>query len=494
MALRQLSLIVLLVLACATSAWAGVTGPQAVHQDAERLRAAGDMPGAVRLLERRVAAEPGDAGAWRLLAQTLYWMGQRARAEAAYASALARHPRDPGIRYDYARMLAETGDRKGARRLLEPLRDVPAWRAEAAALLGTIAYWEGDFAGAARLFDEALRADPSHAEAARLRREIRQASAPWLKLGGLFWRDDQPLDRGGAIVEAGRFLTPVTPVAARFDGRRYVPGDVPLRLANGALAQDGPVTMPFGEVELSHFAPAARLELKAIGGWLGRPSPAGHDWNGSLEAGLRLPQGLTPRARVERRPYLHTTASLERPVRVTERAAGLALHHPRGWMAEAEHSRRRFDDGNEGWTAYGWLLAPLVHRPGFQLHAGYAVSASDTAEPRFSAEGRYDPYHTPLDQRIHTAVAAARWAGPRGQSLDLNASAGVHARETAPFLTGDDAAPIGFGEREFQPWRLRAGATLPLTGSLALAAGGEVGRTSFYTWRTASASLTWRLH
>jgi Flp pilus assembly protein TadD len=494
MALRQLSRVIFLALACVTSASAGVPGAQSLHQDAERLRAAGDFAGAVRLLERHVAAEPGDARAWRLLAQTLYWMGQRARAETAYASAIVRHPHDPDIRYDYARMLAETGDRKGARRLLGPLRDAPGWRAEAAALLGTIAYWEGDFAGAARLFDEALRADPSHAEAGRLRREIRQASAGWLKLGGQFWHDDQPLDRGSAIVEAGGFLTPVTPIAARFDGRRYVPGAAPLRLASGALAQDRPMTMSSGEVELSHFAPAARLELKATGGWLGRPSPAGHDWAGSLEAGLRLPHGLTPRARVERRPYLHTTASLERPVLVTERAAGLTLHHPRGWMAEAEHRARRFDDGNDGWTAYGWLLAPLVHRPGFQLHAGYAVSASDTAEPRFSAGGRYDPYHTPLDQRVHTAVAAARWAGPRGQSLDLNASAGVHARETAPFLTGDDAAPIGFGEREFQPWRLRAGATFPLTGSLALAAGGEVGRTAFYTWRTASASLTWRLH
>jgi tetratricopeptide (TPR) repeat protein len=171
-----------------------------------------------------VAAEPGDARAWRLLAQTLYWMGERARAEAAYASALARHPQDPDIRYDYARMLAETGDRTGARRLLGPLRDVPAWRAEAAALLGTIAYWDGDFAGAARLFDEALRADPSHAETARLRREIPQASAGWLKVGGEYWRDDQPLERGSAIVEAGRFLTPVTPIAARFDGRRFVAG------------------------------------------------------------------------------------------------------------------------------------------------------------------------------------------------------------------------------------------------------------------------------
>jgi hypothetical protein len=181
-------------------------------------------------------------------------------------------------------------------------------------------------------------------------------------------------------------------------------------------------------------------------------------------------------------------------VLVTDLAAGLTLHHPRGWMAEAEHRTRRYDDGNDGWSSYAWLLAPLVRQRGFQLHAGYAVSASDTDEHRFSTGGRYDPYHTPLDQRIHTAVAAARWTGPRGQSLDVNASTAIRARETAPILTGDEAAPIGFGERDYRPWRLRGGAVLPLTSTLALAAGAEVGRTSFYTWRTASASLTWRLH
>ncbi|MBA3887095.1 MAG: hypothetical protein H0X67_15400 [Acidobacteria bacterium] len=74
----------------------------------------------------------------------------------------------------------------------------------------------------------------------------------------------------------------------------------------------------------------------------------------------------------------------------------------------------------------------------------------------------------------------------------MSTSLGLRATETAPFLTGDPLAPVGFGERSFRPAIVRGGLVVPLTASLSLTANGEAGQGSYYTWRTASAAVTYR--
>lgn len=476
---KVLAATVLLVLALPCSAVSQAGHVQSTVAEAERLRNVGDFAAAARLLEAHHATHPEDTEGTRLLAETLYWMGDRSRARGIYAAAVERDPAALTIRFDFARMLAETGHWREARTVLEPLRHHADWRGESAALLGTLAYWDGDLRHAVRLFREALAATPNHAEARRQLSEIRMASATWVTVGGGYWYDDQPLKRGLATVEAGWFLTPLTPVAVRVDGRRYSVDSLN-------------VTTPMADLEISHYIPPARLQLRAGGGIVHRSPDAGvTDRVGLFEAGLRLPRGVTPSVRIERSSYFHTTASLATPVTFTGLSAGVKWDH-RGWMAEAEHRRRRYFDDNQGWTAYAWLLAPIVRGSHATLQAGYAFAVSDTDEVRFSPAGRYDPYHTPLAQRTHSALAAARWAGLRGHSFGVTVSGGLRATETAPFLTGDPLAPVGFGERSFRPATVRGGLVVPLTASLSLTANGEAGQGSYYTWRTASAAVTYR--
>ena len=149
---------------------------------AQRLRDAGDLAAAARILRTQLAQQPDNGDVARLLAQTLYWLKDIEGATAVYDAALARHPQDTTLRLQYGRMLAETGQRARARDLVTPLQGIPATQAEASALLGTIAYWDGDLTTAQRLFEAALRADPTHAEARRQLQEIQAASAPWVRV------------------------------------------------------------------------------------------------------------------------------------------------------------------------------------------------------------------------------------------------------------------------------------------------------------------------
>ena len=207
------------MLAAPMSLW--TSEAQAPVRQAEGLRDKGQFTQAIEVLDRYLQQNPDDAEAARLRAETLYWMKDFDRARVGYAAALKRHPADQRIRLDYARMLAETGDRQEARALLEPLHADGQSSADIDTLLGTILYWDGDLTGAKKLFLDALRKDPAQTAAARQLREIRAISASWLRVSPAFWHDDQPLDRATLAIEAGWFVTPLLSITVRSQPERF---------------------------------------------------------------------------------------------------------------------------------------------------------------------------------------------------------------------------------------------------------------------------------
>ncbi len=479
--------------------------PAAVHaqardaiSEAQRFRDAGNLTAAAQLLRIQVARNPDDGEARRLLAQTLYWLKDLAGARAVYDSALVRHPEDTTLRLQYARMLAETGNRARARALLTPLLDIAATRADAATLLGSLAYWEGDVTTARDLFVEALATNPAQEEARRQLREILASTAPWVSVSGVVWHDDQPLDHLALGLEAGWFATPLTKVIGRGQPARY-------------RIDDSTHTIGIAEVAVANYAPSARLETELVVGGV-RHAQGGNgnalDWTGRAALGVRLPQHVTLRARVERTPYLYTTASLDTPVMVQTAAGLFHWDDPRGWLGEAAYQEQHYPDDNATRTAYGWLLAPVVHQSGGTLQTGYAFAASHAdasrfvlasptqpfppTDPRFSTAGRYVPYYTPSHLVTHSAIASLTLGSARGATFHVNGSFAVRATDAAPFFAVSGGELLrGTNARTFSPWSARASLAIPLHGDLTLEPTGEIGRTAFYSWATATLQVTY---
>lgn len=469
-------------------------------REAERLRNARDFTGALRVLHAHLGQEPNDGYAIRLLAQTLYWAGERDSARAAYERALTLHPQDHQLGLDYGRMLVETLRYGRAREVLTPLTTNPSASARAATLLGTASYWQGNYTGAVRWFRRALEADSAAADARRQWREIAAATAPWIRLGATGLHDDQPLDRLGPGLETGVFLTPLWWASLRGETAWFGLGDGvtrPILTAAGALGG---------------YLPALRLQLEAAGGPLRRSyDPARSEWTGRLAARLRLPAHISLGVRAERRPYLYTTASVELPDPVMERelAATLGLDH-RGWLGEASYERRRFPDANTITVASAWLLAPLVNRDGVAFRIGYAVSAQDAEQTRFvvadttqplpgipgtSIEGRYAPYHTPHNLVAHSVAAALGLWSAGGTALHVGGSWAFHARDDAPGFTATGFPPtatLGFSPRTLNPWQARVALEQRLAPGLTLHAGAERMHTVFYTATSGGIQLVYR--
>lgn len=469
-------------------------GQTGAVQQAIELRDRREFAEAAAVLRRQVAGNPRDSEAARLLAQTLYWMGDVDGARAGYRDALARFPGDTPIRLEYARLLAETGDRGEARRVLVPLRGT-ATEAEAEALLGTIAYWEGDLSTAVRHFRGALDRVPGHAEAQRQLDEIRAATGPWATIGGTHRSDDQPLSRTAGRVELGMHPAPAQRLSVRFEPQRYTES------ATAEVVQ--------ADVLWEGYLHAARLEVAAGAGVFDGGIESGREWTAQAAAGFRLPLGGRLRARLERAPYQWTPASVVSPL-LTETTGVLVALDRGGWFGEAGTAVQRFPDDNRITSAYGWLLAPLVRSGGAMLQAGYGFGAQDAEESRFLpsptplSPGRlagrflpssppqssrtYGPYYTPDDQRVHSALVAVTLPLSPRAVIRIGGGYGFDGRELAP-ASSPGEPPV---ERSYRPWDLRGSADVALPAGLSLLVGGERSRTAFYEMTLWTAALTFR--
>jgi hypothetical protein len=458
---------------------------------AQELSARGDFSDVVILLEPYVRDHPARIEAWVMLAQHQYWAGDPRAARQTFGSALALHPGDATVRTTYGRFLLETGDRARARKTVMPLagRD-----AEAETILGTAAWWQGDTTTAAQHFRRALALDPGHAEAAENLASIQAETRPWMRLTGGGGTDTQPLTVLDADAELGTYLTPLQTVRLNASYGDY---DAPRE------------RLTVSRLSLSHraFWPAVALDTEVAAGYL-IIAGAG-EWIGNVALGFRPASGIRADVRAERRPYLHTIASLSTPI-MTTHASGVISLDRAGWLAETSLQREMYPDDNAKNIAYLWLLAPVLQDAIGDMKAGYSLAYQHAERSRFRVvtagpggppfagaqeEGRYDPYHTPHNWVAHSIIASVTLRAAPGITLDAGGAYAVVGHEDAPEIQGSTVGGlprVTFSRQPISPWNIRAGVSAQLSPNVGFRVEGEHTATTWYDASVARLSILWR--
>ena len=492
-------------------AWATVVNAQSsppldTLAEARRLRDAGNYAAAAALARPYSEGHPDDPGSARFAALMSYWAKHVRAADSLYSAALVRHPGDHELRLEYGQLLVETGNGSRARSVLAPFAVAtdsatsipPAILARGRALVGTLAYWSGDFVEARRQFSDVLRLDPSHADARRQLREIELTTATWLRVGAGGWDDDQPLQRFAASVEGGWFANPLTPITLRTQATQFATDGV----GESVALVDG---------SIGTYLPKAHIEFSLGAGLVQRTFGDATDWTGRAALGLRLHATTLLQVSAQRVPYVNTTASLSTPI-MTESVDGLLRWRRQGWTAEAVARKEVYPDDNDITTGYVWILAPLVRRSRSALQAGYSFTAQSAAnnhfvprdeslvfppgQPPSTVPGEYDPYYTPRNLRVHAALASARLAPNERWTLTADATIPLSARDDAPVLSVVSSPPYveivrTYYDRHFTPWNLRGGIDLAVTEAVHLALSVERGERAYYEFTSLNLSGTY---
>jgi hypothetical protein len=472
--------------------------------EARRLRDSKEFATAAALMRPYAESHPEDAGSARFAALLAYWSHDRASADSIYARALTAHSADADLRLEYGRFLVETGRAARARDGLAPVAAADSGTAtrqqiaRAHTLLGTIDYWGGDFTGARDEFRTALAFDSSAADARRQLLEIETVAASWVRVTTDVWDDDQPLRSANFNAEGGWFIDPLTPLGVRARSSVY---DV----------QGVSESVLTAEASFTSYFPRAHLDLGVGAGVLERTFDQSTDWTCRFTLGARLPHALMLRASYARTPYTNTVRSLSRAIMVETLEGNARWGSARGWSGELAARYATYPDDNHVSTGFGWILAPIASRDAAALHVGYGFTAQTAAESRFAPRedvsvlpsqgptvvpGEYNPYYTPRNLRVHSALATASVRPARQLVVEASGRYALSARDEAPVLVGIPTPPTttvqtAFYDRSFTPWSARGSIDWNATPAVRLALGVEHGREAYYAFTTGRLELTY---
>ncbi|WP_438030787.1 hypothetical protein [Sorangium sp. So ce233] len=258
---------------------------------------------------------------------------------------------------------------------------------------------------------EALLAQvPAQSEAARdagiLRGQLDAALAPRLELETRAFFDTQPLERWSQSAGLSFWPTASLELRARALGLWYPRASYERGETTEPRSGATPAYAVGGLVGLLFRPARADLDVSATG--------RARVWadgcvqvSGSGEIEGRWLSPLRLRASARREELLDARAAIREHVLVSAAGGALAVVDWKGWSGELRGEGRWYSDGNDGLTAYGWAVAPLL-RGALSLQAGWGAAWADTSRSRWSLTAQtYSPYFTPLGVRRHGPILVA---------------------------------------------------------------------------------------
>lgn len=372
----------------------------------------------------------------QLQAQILYWMKEFKKAQLLYEEGIALYPSYMLLKLDYGRILYQLNKTEKARLLFLEVLTADEKNAEANISLAWIDLQNGHISSAKKRAQYINSIYPGNKEAESILLNIEEMTAPYLKMKGDSYSDDQPLQQSFIEPEAGMYkswlLSP------------FIKGSFNQQNTKQAY------TTSWISAGNKIFIGATKTTIEVAAGYF-----QGNNYQGDATWKILLNQKLSNSfsadAGTEKKPYQYTLASIRNPFLYQVSEAGLNFNNNNKWLGRVAYQSQHFEDGNLSNTLYAWLLAPLIDKNGFSLKAGYSFSYANSDINTFipttaltppyvlykEVEGVYDPYFTPNQQYVNAALISIGVPLSTSVSFTSRASVGFYARASQPALYTD---------------------------------------------------------
>jgi hypothetical protein len=372
-----------------------------------------------------------DANAFRLQAQVLFWMKKFNDATAVYEKTLNLFPGVAAVKLDYGSMMYQLNKFSKARQLLKDYLIFDSTHQETIKMLAYIDLWTGHITAAKKKAASLERLQPGNADADYILQQIADYTAPYIKLQGAAYSDDQPLQRQSFEPEAGVYKSWL-----------FSPY---IKASLYSFDADQVYKTSWIEAGNKISLASSKTDLEFSAGYF-----QANNYNGEMSWKAKLVQKISPSfsvdAATQKKPYQYTLASIKNPFLYQVTELGLNFVRKSRWLGRAAYQNQSFGDSNSVYTVYAWLLAPLLQKVKFSLKAGYAFSYADAEVNTFKPKqttaippmqntpinGVYDPYFTPSKQTVHSLLASLDITFSRRVSFSSNLNVGVYANAYQP--------------------------------------------------------------
>ncbi len=430
---------------------------------ANRLIAHKKFRKAGKVLKKYHTAHPTDLNSVWLEAQARLYANDYKQSYQLYQSAIKLQPNNDYLKLDYIHSLADMGKTSIAENALHVLENNGTDYSDISLLHARLYYYNGDNEKAAAYMKKALQYDNKAIEANELNDEIELARAPKVSLTSAYLSDNQPLTMLTTGLRAEKYFNRSLDMYIEADDFHFMQNNV--------------TDAPWVRIGDKLFFPKAGMRIDISGGVMQFPYQNTIGWTGRLNVNEKISQQFDIDLGVDHCPYFGTLASVDTTVSVTKFSAMLNWHKS-NWQGQAALLNSLYQDNNNVYAAYAWILAPIVTFATGKLQAGLSTSYSNSNQvmyrsantlneiltnynPNTAIAGVYNPYFTPNNMYISSVLASFSMDLSKRVAININGDVGSGSIQNPYlFLDKDKSGNVflnrGFSTEYFTPYSATA--------------------------------------
>ncbi len=429
-----------------------------------------------------------------IYAQTAYWAKHFKQSNLAYTQAMSQFPSNYYLKLDYALKLIENGDIKKALPLLDIYKQYDSTSSDLILAYAKIQFWQGYYKQAL----QTLKLKDISVSSTTLKHEILSAKTTYLKLNTSYFSDDQPLQITTPNVEIGTFIHPLF--------SPYLGLSLPW-FRQASISNYAPIINFGNKLNLTKAGITSTINAGII-----RLPDNSTTWTASFDLNKTSYKYLALNLIASRQPYLITLSSLKNPSLPAHFSFNASWNNFNSWNGKVSSSIDKFSsDHNYVYKLSAWLFAPPIKISSFQCYIGYAYGYSSSKENRYSSQysiaeillykmeddikGLYNPYFTPTEQSVHSALVSFNFKPHKKVSMGANANLGFLGTTKNPSLLlaknsgADTTIELEYTSIKFYPHEISAFVLIQLSPKLSLKADYALLKNNFYTSHKAGLTL-----
>ncbi len=417
-----------------------------------------------KVLKRYSASHPKDVNATWLLAQVNLYAGNYKRSDAYYQSAIKAQPANDYLKLNYIHSLADMGKSDRAETMLFALENNNVDYSDISMLHARLNYYGGDNKRAAAYMKKVMQYTDKKDEAYELNDLIENARAAKISLNESYLSDNQPVNILTSTIRLEKNFNRSLGLFVECNDYHFM--------------QTTTTDAPWLKIGDRLFMPKAGLHFNIGGGILQFPYNKTIAWTVELGLNKTISPQFDVDINIDRSPYFGTRASIDTTI-MTTRFAGMLNWHKNNWLGQAAFLNNSFEGSNNVYSAYAYVLVPVVAFSNGKLQAGISTSYSNSTESRYRAvnsladiitnynpsvpiAGVYAPYFTPDNMMINSALLSFTISPSKKTDIYLNGDAGSGSIQNPyVYLDKNSSGTVflnrGFSTEHFTPYSASAG-------------------------------------
>lgn len=347
--------------------------------------------------------------------------GDEKQAYKKFNKAIKIAPDNKELKMDYARFLYKIGKIDEASSVMDFFMDDNSKNVEFLMMQANISFWKRDLKNAREKIVKIKEIYPHTDLTKSLEAQIAQATATYIQANFEYQKDSQPLEYFANHIIAGEFIS------------RFLSPQLEISRYSFSPQKEGALTLKLSN---QFYFDKLKLAAKITGGVYLNDSDTS-DWLGGISFTKNLFKDASFNFGYTKDALLGTIASTT--FNLTQQDLFGVLDYSNKYIAlNAAYNYKFFDYDDNNITSIGaWIVSqPIkVNQFGFQLGYGYSYTDSEEILFFYDSQGMgiYDPYFTPKDQEIHSALFITSYKPTKKITVRAKLNYGIQATVQNPY-------------------------------------------------------------